>query len=319
MMGKKPPPAGQSPEGGWYYVKAGARTNGSVGPLRWEELQALAASGVLWPIDLVLHPILPQWDEANQIPGLFSHTGRSVTDKRGPSPRRARAPATRRHHEQPREHPAYQPAWTAPSPRRRSRALPFLLPLLVSVILGGALALYLVLWRSPDNGKGQSDNGSAVLVVDQSVVNGYWRGTATLTVLRLGDGQESAPGSAEHSVLSPAGIVLLALKNIPLQISITMKAENDGDCRGSSIWLLDLGPKYRVPTMPSQNSFPVSLANEPQTMPFTGSANGLRFGLVAVQESLATATATVGHTGEVVGHEWPMGRLRTRVHYHGGV
>jgi hypothetical protein len=299
-MGKEPSPAAHTPAGGWYYLRTGAPKNGRVGPLSWEELQALAVSGVLWPIDLVLHPMLPQWAEAGQIPGLFPHIVRPVANKRDAGPRHANSPANPRFREQPNEHPAYQPAWTAPSPRR-SPVLPILLPLLVSAVLGGVLALCLVLWRAPDSGANeQSNNLPAALTLDKGVVDGCWRGTLTLSVFRLGDSVESTPGSGNSGVLSPTGIALLALRNVPLRVSIRMKAEENGDLRGASVWLVDLGPKYRAPTMPGQGSPPVSLASRSRTIPFTRSAYELRFGQASVQDALATARATVSRTGQVV-------------------
>ncbi len=144
-MGKKTSPTGDPPEAGWHYFRTGAPRSGRVGPLTWDELQALAASGVLWPIDLVLHPIFPQWAEAAQIPGLFPHIVPRSSNERGPSPRRSRSLATPFSCEQPGEHIPYELAWTAPAPRRPSRALPFLLPLLVASIIGGGFALYLTL------------------------------------------------------------------------------------------------------------------------------------------------------------------------------
>lgn len=144
-MGKKTSSADDQPAGGWYYLRTGAPKSGRAGPLTWDELQALAASGVLWPIDLVLHPIFPEWAEAGQIPGLFPHIVPRAANGRSPSPRRTRYPVTPLSRDQPGERLAYQQAWTAPSPRRRSRVLPFLLPLLVASIIGGGFALYLTL------------------------------------------------------------------------------------------------------------------------------------------------------------------------------
>jgi hypothetical protein len=300
-MGKKPPPAEHQPAGGWYYLRTGAPKSGRVGPLTWEELQDFAASGVLWPIDLVLHPVLPQWAEAGQIPGLFPHIVRPPADRRSPSPRRTCAPVVSSFCEQPREHLAYRPAWTAPLPRRRSRVLPFLLPLLVTLIIGGALAVYLALWHAPGGGGGQqSETGPGAIVLDKNVVDGYWRGTLTLTVFRLEDRTAAAPGSEDPGVLSPSGIALLVLRDVPLQVSIRMEAKESGDYSGASVWLVDLGPKFRVPTLAGQESPPVSLVSEPRTIPFTESAGGLRFGLASVRDALATATATVTRTGDVV-------------------
>lgn len=142
-MGKKPSPADHTPDGGWYYLRTGEPKR--LGPLTWEELQDLAASGVLWPIDLVQHPVLPQWAEAGQIPGLFPHIIGRAAGRSAPSPRRDRSPTTPRFGEQPGEHLPYQQAWTALSPRPPSRVLPFLLPLLVVLVIGGGLALYLTL------------------------------------------------------------------------------------------------------------------------------------------------------------------------------
>jgi hypothetical protein len=301
MMGKKPSPAEHRPAGGWYYLRTGAPESGRVGPLTWEELQDHASSGVLWPIDLVLHPDLPQWAEAGQIPGLFPRIVRPSADRRSPSPRRTCPPVASPFCEQPREHLAYQQAWTAPSPRRRPWVLPFLLPLLVTLIIGGALALYLSLWRAPDGGgKQQSENSPGAIVLDKNVVDGYWRGTLTLTVFRLEDSTASAPGGKDPGVLTPSGIALLVLRNVPLQVSIRMEATENSDCCGASVWLVDLGQKFRVPTIAGQKGPPVSLVSEPRTIPFTESAGGLRFGLASVRDALATATATVTRTGEIV-------------------
>ena len=301
MMRNKHSPADEPPAEGWYYLRTGAPKSGRVGPLTWDELHDLAASGVLWPIDLVRHPVLPQWAEAGQIPGLFPRIVRHAADRRGPIPRRSRSPATPRLCEQPGEHPAYQQAWTAPSPRRRSWVLPFLLPLVVALIIGGGLSLYLALWRAPDGGgKQQTEAGPAAIVLDKSVVDGYWRGSLTLTLFRLGENTGPAPGSEDPGGLSPYGIALLSVRNVPLQVTIRMQTEESDDFRGASVWLVDLGRKYRVPAIPGRKGSPISLLNEPLTIPFTESAGGLRFGLASVEDAMATATATVIRAGEVV-------------------
>ncbi|MBN1631928.1 MAG: DUF4339 domain-containing protein [Thermoleophilia bacterium] len=56
---------------GWHHLRSGAPADQQVGPLTWEQLLGLRASGALDPADLVWHPALPQWVAAAQVEGLF--------------------------------------------------------------------------------------------------------------------------------------------------------------------------------------------------------------------------------------------------------
>lgn len=109
--------AAESTATGWFYL--GNESTGGVqtGPVTWEQLYGLAASGVLRPDDQVWHSSLPVWVPAAQIEGLFAVAHTPL----GPA---AYQPA-----EAPREVRSRRPSWL----------LPVLLPLAALVVVGAVL------------------------------------------------------------------------------------------------------------------------------------------------------------------------------------
>ena len=57
----------ENPQNVWYYIKQGGR----VGPLSFDDIKRLSASGGLLPDDWIWRPGLEQWAPAKEIPGLF--------------------------------------------------------------------------------------------------------------------------------------------------------------------------------------------------------------------------------------------------------
>ena len=51
----------------WHYARAGQEA----GPVPWEQLQQMAATGALQPADLVWSDGMPQWIAAGSVPALF--------------------------------------------------------------------------------------------------------------------------------------------------------------------------------------------------------------------------------------------------------
>lgn len=126
---------------GWYYLKYGASPNQQSGPLTWEELYALGSSGLLQPADLVWHPTMPQWEPAGSIPGLFPYAVQPVVQ-----------PA-------PQEFYAYPPPAGAP-PKRSSKPLPVLIPIVTLVLVGAALGIYFgAFYNKGDDGSAGNAGG----------------------------------------------------------------------------------------------------------------------------------------------------------------
>lgn len=103
------------------------RSGSQMGPLTWQELYALGAAGTLSRSDLVWHEGYPQWTPAADIPGLLP----------APSPRAA---------------------------RDRSALLPWLIPLVALVIVGGGLGTYFGLLRDNDGGARKAQAGTTTTV-----------------------------------------------------------------------------------------------------------------------------------------------------------
>ena len=118
---------------GWYRVESGTSANQQVGPLTWEELYSLRTTGALRPDDLVWHAALPQWVAAAQVPGLFA-AAQPVTPAEP-------QPATRT---------ATQPAAMVQS-KGRSKLLPWLIPLIALILVGGGLGAYFGFLRDGAN------------------------------------------------------------------------------------------------------------------------------------------------------------------------
>ena len=105
---------------GWYSTKRGAPAGEQSGPFTWEELYALAQSGVFAPDDLVWHPQSPQWTAAAQIPGLLATAfSASPAGPRAPATLPAATPAVG---------PAASPAGPPPLPLWARNAAPPPLP-----------------------------------------------------------------------------------------------------------------------------------------------------------------------------------------------
>src|SRR6185369_8033699 len=77
----------------WYY----ARDRKKVGPLTWDQLRLLIATGQLTPSDMLLRDREGKWQAANTLPGLFGH--RTAGDTKNDPSKRALAPLPR--HTQP--------------------------------------------------------------------------------------------------------------------------------------------------------------------------------------------------------------------------
>jgi TM2 domain-containing membrane protein YozV len=78
---------------GWFF----ARDREKHGPVSWSRLQHLAKTGWLAPDDMVWHPSLPEWTQADRLPGLhrgsLSHLWQSVIPGvRAPAPKAATPP-----------------------------------------------------------------------------------------------------------------------------------------------------------------------------------------------------------------------------------
>ncbi|HKQ78998.1 MAG TPA: DUF4339 domain-containing protein [Blastocatellia bacterium] len=57
----------ENPQNVWYYIKQGSR----IGPVSFDQIKQLSASGGLLPDDWIWRPGLEQWAPAREIPGLF--------------------------------------------------------------------------------------------------------------------------------------------------------------------------------------------------------------------------------------------------------
>jgi hypothetical protein len=145
---------GDSSTPSWYYSKAGVPGWEQVGPLSWEQLQSLAQSGALSPVDSVWNPQLPQWTPAAQIQGLFAATSSPGVQ---PPYVPAAQPGAQWAGVQPAAPYAQYPGQPAAylAPRRRSW-LVWAIPVTVLVLAALGLGLGLGLTRDHD------DNGTTV-------------------------------------------------------------------------------------------------------------------------------------------------------------
>ena len=123
---------------GWYFSKRGAPAGQQAGPFTWEQLYAHARAGTLNSDDLVWHAQLPGWVPGAQIPGLFA----------APTVPAAAYPPG-----------AAQPGGAQPAPRRRSRLLLVLIPLIAVIVIGGGLGSYFA-FRHGGGGGGSNTTSS---------------------------------------------------------------------------------------------------------------------------------------------------------------
>jgi hypothetical protein len=70
----------------WYCTKHGQK----MGPFSEDQLRLLAASGLLWPSDLVLEEGGLQWVSAPHVPGLFPEPAPALAPTPPPLPATAR-------------------------------------------------------------------------------------------------------------------------------------------------------------------------------------------------------------------------------------
>jgi N-acetylneuraminic acid mutarotase len=131
----------------WYFFKAGSRTGQQAGPFSWEQLRSLAQAGTLEPADVVWSPQLSQWLLAAQIPDLFPAVAVPGVQGTYPGPPQPGASATTRGH-----------SW-----------LPWLVPLVALIIVGGGLGAYYGFLR--DSGESTaSDQTTTTLAATTSSV-----------------------------------------------------------------------------------------------------------------------------------------------------
>ncbi|MCL5735996.1 MAG: DUF4339 domain-containing protein, partial [Actinobacteria bacterium] len=145
----------------WRYLKQsgppGAPSGEQAGPFTWEGLYLRAQAGEFGPNDLVWHPQLPDWTPAAQVPGLFPAR---------PAGAPTAAPATMP--------PTYAPgsgAAVVGGPRGRGRRLlPFLIPLITLIVVGGGLGAYLGFFydNRTTKGTGEGGGGTSTTVVSQT-------------------------------------------------------------------------------------------------------------------------------------------------------
>ena len=135
---------------GWYYFRPADPGTGQVGPVTWEQLSALAASGAIAPGDSVWHPSLAGWTPAGGVAGLFPVAPAPVPP--APAGWTASPPA-----------PA---GWTPPRaavsqpPARRVSHLAWIIPLVTLLLVGTGFGLYFGL-RDTDDSRGATGPGTS--------------------------------------------------------------------------------------------------------------------------------------------------------------
>jgi hypothetical protein len=189
---------------GWYYLQGGAAGQ-QVGPLTWEQLYGLRSSGSLQPGDLVWHPTMPQWMPAAQIQELFAAAAQPTPYQQAPYQPGPYQQAT-------------QPSWAGqgayqPAAPRRSRMLPWLIPLIALIIVGGGVGAYFGFFYNKDDGA----EGDASIKLE--TLYGTWEGEILYKSLDV----------AEDGISPQDAQLLEKVLDAPAPMTIVLSSDGDED------------------------------------------------------------------------------------------
>lgn len=158
----------QPPASEWYYTKSGAQGAQPTGPVSWEHVRSLVASGEITSADPIWNASLPGWLPAGQVPGLIQAMppgGPPAPPPPPPGYGQPGAPAGYGGYGQP---PTYgqPPGYGQPGgygrPPRRGWILPVVISAVVVVLAGAGLGIYFGVVR--DGGKDEADKTTTTRV-----------------------------------------------------------------------------------------------------------------------------------------------------------